>query len=59
MSILEDLAALGVDPRNPTQAAGAIAALAADPAGRSKLIQEYQLASGLTIPPEDVARLTA
>ena len=53
MGIIEDLQALSVDPTNARAVATAIATLAAGPAGRTKLLQEWQAATGLH-PPTDL-----
>lgn len=50
MSILDDLAAFRIDPRDPAQVAGAIAVLAASGSGRVSLVREWENATNLAMP---------
>jgi len=59
MGILEDLAALGKDVADPAAVADGIRLVAADPAGRMKLIQEWEAATGRPFPPALTHDLTA
>ncbi len=50
MGILDDIAALGRDATNPAAAADVIRSLQLSPAGRAKLVQEWQQATGQIFP---------
>jgi len=59
MAILDDLAALGADPQDPAAVGAALASLSLSPSGRQQLINEWQAATGLTMPPGLRNRLVA
>ena len=59
MGILEDLTALGKDPKDLDQVVDAIRTLSASPEGRAKLLREWEVQAGVSIDTTDFEKFIA